>query len=123
MKNLAITVKNGGKSFIPGQTVKGQVQWDLANPPRKACLRLIWFTVGKGTEDAGLVESREFDEPYASDSRNFEFKIPAGPYSFSGLLISLAWALELELDKECLQYDIVVSPTGKEISLYSGANS
>ena len=66
---------------------------------------------------------REFDEPYASDSRNFEFKIPAGPYSFSGLLISLAWALELELDKECLQYDIVVSPTGKEISLYSGANS
>jgi hypothetical protein len=45
--------------------------------------------------------------------------LPEGPYSFSGKLISLIWALELACSpgSETVRREITVSPTGHEIVL------
>lgn len=46
-------------------------------------------------------------------------RLPADPYSFSGTLISLVWALEVvaEPGGAAGRIDVVVSPTGNEIRL------
>jgi hypothetical protein len=103
MNPLTIDIEDMNTSFQPGRAVRGQVQWRLAEEPEKACLRLLWYTAGKGTEDVGIVQTVEFDDPAAADTRRFDFTLPAGPYSFSGQLISLIWTLELEAGRECLR--------------------
>ncbi len=120
MKNLKIDVKDDRQSFMPGESLSGKVSWELDAKPRKASLRLFWFTSGKGTEDAEIAGIMNFEDPSVSDSRSFEFKMPPGPYSFSGQLISLHWALELEAGGELLQKEFVLSPFGHEILLYRG---
>lgn len=114
---LAIDIEQMQTAFLPGQRISGTASWMSPKTPKRAALRLIWFTQGRGTEDAGIIDSREFDLPQATDERPFEFCLPVGPYSFSGSLISLTWALELEVDRECERTEIIVSPTGEEIRL------
>lgn len=121
MDSLTIDIADMNTSFHPGQSVRGQVQWQLAEKPEKASLRLLWYTAGKGTEDVGVVRTVEFDNPAATDSRRYDFTLPVGPYSFSGQLISLLWTLELEVAGQCMRQDITVSPTGKEVKLYPEA--
>ena len=121
MDPLTIEIQDMNTSFKPGQSVRGQVHWQFFKKPQTASLRLLWYTVGKGTEDAGIVQTVEFDNPAANDSRPYDFTLPVGPYSFSGQLVSLVWTLELEVDSQCMRQDITVSPTGKEIQLYPEA--
>jgi len=121
MNQITIDIQfdNDRNTFLPGQIMSGEVRWLCVEPPKKASLQLLWYTEGKSDEDVGLVEKNEFDNPQLSDIRNFEFHLPVGPYSFSGKLISLTWALELQVDKECLRKEFTLSPTGKEILLKS----
>jgi hypothetical protein len=58
-----------------------------------------------------------FAEPVLKDRRSFSLQLPEGPYSFSGKLISLAWALELvaEPGSRASRIEITVSPTRREI--------
>ena len=46
--------------------------------------------------------------------------MPESPYSFSGKLVSLLWALELvaEPSGDTERKDISITPTGTEISLH-----
>jgi hypothetical protein len=121
MSLLTIDIQDMNTAYKPGQTIRGQVQWQLAEKPKNAILRLLWYTAGKGTEDVGVVRMAAFDNPAATDTRRFEFTLPTGPCSFSGQLISLIWTLELEVDKECMRQDITLSPDGQEIKLYPEA--
>jgi hypothetical protein len=121
MDSLTIDIEDMNMSFQPGQTIRGQVQWHLGQEPKKASLRLLWYTMGKGAEDVGVVQSVEFDTPAATDTRRFDFKLGVGPYSFSGQLVSLVWTLELEVGGQCVRRDITVSPDGREIKLYPEA--
>jgi len=117
MDELIIQIEDEQTAFLPEQTVRGQVRWSRPVPPKKASLQLFWYTQGKGDEDTGLVEKIRFEAPQAIDKQRFEFQLPVGPYSFSGRLISLTWALELHVDKEFLRRELVVSPHGSEILL------
>ena len=94
---IDIEITDNRTSFLPGQTLSGHVRWYCSEPPKKASLQLIWFTEGKGDEDVGLAEEVKFENLYASDEQSFEFLLPAGPYSFSGRLISLTWRRRLRL--------------------------
>ena len=48
--------------------------------------------------------------------------LPAGPYSFSGRLISLIWALELvaEPGNHVARVEITLGPDGQEVVLATG---
>ena len=114
---IDIEITDNQTLFLPGQILSGNLRWLCSEPPKKASLQLIWFTEGKGDEDVGLAEEMKFENPYASDERPFEFQLPVGPYSFSGRLISLTWALELQVDEEVIRKEIILSPSGNEIML------
>jgi len=58
-----------------------------------------------------------FPDPQTTDQRTFRFALPEGPYSFSGKLISIIWAIELILEPgpSVERREIVMSPSGREV--------
>ena len=118
MDKLEIAVREDKTTFEPGQTVEGAIRWNLPTGPKHLDLALFWYTAGKGTRDVGVVETLKFDSPGAFGSKDFAFTLSDGPYSFSGKLISLIWALEITCSpgSETIRREIIVSPTGQEIT-------
>ncbi len=102
--------------FQPGESLDGVVSWTV-NGATSAEVRLFWYTRGKGTEDVGLVDTIAFPNPQATDRRPFRFALPKAPYSFSGQLISIVWAIELILEpgSSVERREIVISPSGREV--------
>jgi hypothetical protein len=121
MDRLEIELNGGKHAFAPAEPVEGRIEWNLGANPKALELSLLWYTSGKGTRDVRVLDTKRIDNPGAWGSDEFQFTLPAGPYSFSGKLISLIWALELTCTpgNETVRQEIVVSPTGREILLAS----
>jgi hypothetical protein len=131
MAELQIHTELDNRSFVPGDRLRGHVEWTglpSSNRPEKdkAELRLFHYTSGKGTRDINIIDTRDFDAPASSARRDFEFNLPDGPPSFSGKLISLIWALELVIEIDGEEFtehlDFQLTPTGREIDLYAYAD-
>jgi len=122
MSELTISLNDERTSFEPREELTGTAGWHIEPPPRVLELRLFWFTRGKGTEDAGLIETVRFEQPLAEEKRSFNLRLPDAPYSFSGKLISLVWALELvaEPTKKVTRLEIVLAPAGQQVRLDGG---
>jgi hypothetical protein len=120
MSELKILLRDEQTSFRPGETVEGVAGWRLPGLPDTIELRLFWFTRGKGTEDVRVVNLVRFDSPGLEEGRRFTFTLPAEPFSFSGQLVSLIWALELVVEpgEQSARVEIVMSPSGREILLH-----
>ena len=119
MGELKIEISDDTTAFTPGQSIQGTIQWNLEENPESLELSLFWHTIGKGTKDISVVERLKLDNPGSFDKKQFSFKLPQGPYSFSGKLISLIWALELTScpGDQTVRKEITVSHTGREILL------
>lgn len=122
MSDLEIRTRDDKTEFLPGEELAGEVSWRTDSLAGSVELRLFWCTEGKGTRDVEVVESISFSVPGRQDRRDFRFQAPDSPYSFSGKLISVVWALELVLPStgEVERLDIVISPTRAEIVLAHG---
>lgn len=120
--NLYIEVAD--PAITPGGTINGKVLWALEKPPGEMLLSLGWWTEGRGSRDARIVEETSWSDPPLAGEDTFAFKVPASPYSFNGQLISLKWGLELSVkesrDKQLLE--ITVSPWGVAVDLPKVAN-
>lgn len=118
MSELRIDLDGGRNAFAPGETLAVRVAWHLASPPKRLELRLFWYTEGKGTQDVEIVERHPL-EGGAFGEQRVSLRAPSGPYSFSGRLISLLWALEAvaEPGGEVARREIVLSPSGEEVRL------
>ena len=125
MSSLDIEIENGRTSFKPGEEIRGRAKWEFDENPQRLELSLFWRTQGKGTQDTGVTQTITFDNPGGSDQRNFRLTAPDGPYSFSGRLISIIWALELvepSKGKDYVRKEIVISPTGEEVVCSNSVN-
>ena len=123
--DLKILLRDGRTTFRPGETIEGVAGWRLDKPPKSVELRLFWFTRGKGTEDVGQAGTLKFPEPQMEEGRKFSFTLPPEPWSFSGQLVSLIWALELvaEPGEQSTRVELVVSPSTREIQLHGHESS
>jgi hypothetical protein len=119
MSVLELHTEGGETWFTPGSTVSCDASWHLAGEVDRLELRLFWYTEGKGTQDVVVVARRAVERPESSGHGSFRFRFPAGPYSFSGTLITLKWALELVAlpGEEAARVDLLVAPTPVEISI------
>jgi len=117
MSELRLELVGGRTTHRPGEPLSGRVTWRVERQPTAAELRLFWYTSGKGTEDVGVVETLSFAAPRPEDHRDFTLPLPREPYSFSGRLISLIWAIELIVEPggHVERQEFVLSPTGKEV--------
>jgi hypothetical protein len=123
MSTLRIDISGGQRGYKPGETVSGRVTWQVDQPPQSAELRLFWYTSGKGTQDVENVDAVAFQTPQMNDDRTFSLTLPRQPFSFSGKLISLVWALELivEPGSNVARQEFAMSALGKEVVLGESA--
>jgi hypothetical protein len=119
--SIQIQVDGEQTAFRPGESVNGTVSWLLPVPPAQVSVELFWTTRGKGQVDSEVVQSKQMKNPPAAGQERFALKIPNGPYSFSGKLVSVLWGLRLIIhpSQEQAQVNLTVSPTGLEINLVS----
>lgn len=119
MDTLTLSLTQKPQELVPGQKIDGRVGWQLDDAPKRASLRLFWYTEGRGNQDVGIVEEEEFDPVRASHDEEYRFTLPGSPYSFSGSLISLRWAIELVIDrgKKVERIELLVSPWVEEVKL------
>jgi hypothetical protein len=115
---LSIMLKDLKTEYKPGETVEGELSWNLSEQAKKVEIKLMWETRGKGTKDWEVVESAVVENPQLMGSLPFSLTLPLEPYSYSGPLISIVWILEADAPKTSLveRQEIVVSPSGKEIT-------
>ena len=116
---IRLGLRENKTAFRPGETIAGAVLWELGKAPDIAEVRLLWFTRGKGTEDGATVATVTLDAASAADTREFSFDAPNGPYSFSGTLIAVLWAVEFVAKPggEFQRIEIVIAPDAREIHL------
>ena len=119
MQELSIDIAELKTEFRPGENLQGTLRRNLSENPESVEISLFWRTEGKGTQDVGVIETKKFDNPGSLAQKEFSFKIPTEPYSFSGRLISIVWALEACAypDEQTTRQEITISPTGKEVVL------
>lgn len=124
MSWVRIDLEEGRTAFLPGEELTGTVSWSLDpgdEPAESAEVHLLWFTRGKGTRDSAVIATERLEGPPSrSDRRDFRFRLPVGPYSVSGKLVSIVWGVEVVLDPgaRAERIEIVVSPTGREVLLH-----
>jgi hypothetical protein len=116
---LSMSPSDNRPNRRPGETVEFSALWALQKPPAAVEARLFWFTRGKGTEDVGIVATERVSAPGSAGEHAFLFTLPESPYSFSGRLISLLWAVELVADKSVARCEFTLAPDGREIVLPS----
>lgn len=109
-------VLDGPAAVEPGSGISGNVEWSLASPASIIHVRLFWYTEGKGDRDLSVVEETDLPVSAATGRTPFRFRIPEGPYSFAGELISLIWAIEAiaEPSGSTGREEITVGPGGRE---------
>jgi len=115
-----IFLDNNRTAYEPGEAITGQIRWQRDEVPHHGELRLCWNTRGKGTVDSDVAVTLPLNNLRPREPRPFTLRAPAEPYSFSGKLISLVWALELVVEPEEVErVELVIAPGAREIELPS----
>ncbi len=114
---LTIAPTRGDSSRKPREVLEVAARWSLPSAPKSLEIRLFWFTRGKGTEDVGVVATERVPGAGGNGEHRVRFTLPDAPYSFSGSLISLIWAVELVADETAARWEFVLAPEGREILL------
>ena len=121
---VRVELENGQAAFQPGDEVRGSLYWSLdgtsQDPGRESIeVRLFWRTEGKGTGDAEIAQVEKIEAAGPQGERSFRLLLPQAPWSFSGKLISLVWAVEAvaEASGESGRVDIVSAPGGREVRI------
>ena len=119
MTMLTLHTADGRTWFKPGELIEGEASWHLDGETEAVEVRLFWYTTGKGSQDVGIARTLRTELPDTSGHRDFSIRAPDEPYSFSGKLISLSWAIELVAlpDGETERLDLLIGPQPVEVDL------
>jgi len=117
--SLTIRIHSHEPGFLPGGNLSGEISWEAFSEVRSISVRLFWFTSGRGDQTLEITDSKTLETPAVRGSYPFEFPLPAEPWSFSGSLISLTWALEavVEPGGHSERQEFVLSPSREVIVL------
>lgn len=120
-----INVQLDKLKYEPGEQIQGKVTWKQITPDISFEIRLIWFTLGKGSRDYAEASNQTIEHPSEEGVFEFSFEAPDWPHSFSGELISLQWAVEVIVlpTEESVEVELVIAPGGHEIVLPRESNS
>jgi len=121
MKELEIQLADQDSSCEPGATLRVPISWSFDEEQTGLELRVVWNTAGKGTQDLDVAHTESIEHPGIQGSRVVTLELPRAPYSFSGTLISVVWAMELVAfpSRASTRQEIVIAPQGHEVIMTS----
>lgn len=125
---IEIVFDNQTAEYRPGEMISGKVIWsNLPDKKREIETLLIWYTDSIQFDaldprasffrEQKTIAHQQTVAVSASGFRDFKFPAPIGPFSFSGELFSLFWAIEVEIGRKIYSGPLTISPTGKKIVL------
>jgi hypothetical protein len=114
---LTIRVDEGRDAFSPGEAIRGTLEWARDEAADDVELRLLWYTEGRGDQDVGVARSLRIESPGAVGSTAFDWEAPSGPWSCSGQLLSIRWALEASSGDDTTRAELVLAPGSREVEL------
>ncbi len=119
MDKISIQLKDAKISYLPGEKINGEVEWDLTQEVKEIAINVFWYTEGIGDQDSEIAESEIIKLPLKSDRQSFEIGLPMAPYSYSGQITSLKWAIEATTLKDKFKdvKEFSMAPGNKEIIL------
>lgn len=117
MNEIDLKFSYESSGFDPGSELVVDVQWNCSEPPSSIEVRLVWSTSGKGDLDLKVVKTVRLDGLAACGTQQVQFALPWGPYSFSGKLISLIWAVEAVAfpSNDSTRLPFTLAPQGREV--------
>lgn len=103
--------------YAPGTTLTGTVHWQDDGTDHTLMVSLLWYTEGRGTEDVSIIHQVKVDAAAPSGQAPFTLDLPGFPWSFSGTLISLKWAVEASLEPGGAidRTAVTIAPDGQEV--------
>ena len=119
MDKISIQLKNDKISYCPGEKISGEVEWNFTQEVKDITINVFWYTEGIGEQDSEIAVNEIIKLPLKSDRQSFEIELPMGPYSYSGQITSLKWAIEATSlkDKVKAVKEFSMTPGNKEIIL------
>ena len=88
-----ISTEGNTTHFGPGEKVRGTAAWEMEKPPGKMRVSIGWRTAGTGMVDEDCIAELEWQETALTGTKDFEFQLPDGPFSYVGDLLSIEWAV------------------------------
>lgn len=92
------------KVYAPGDILRGcvEIPWETTENCESIEVSCLWYTVGKGEEDLGVLSFSRIDGRREARSgpswrRDFEIELPPSPVSYVGVLVSIIWCVRLRL--------------------------
>ncbi len=120
--SISIHLHDEQTGFAPGGTIAGEVRWNQLPVSDKTVisLELAFRTEGKGTSQREVFHELEWPVTMAKGNESFTIEAPNWPWSFSGKLVSILWALDAWQGNEHAEaVPVTISPNGDEMDLYS----
>ena len=121
MHELEIRLSDQDGYCEPGAKLAIPIAWRFDEEQSGLELRVVWNAHGKGSPNLGVVHTESVEHPSFQGSRTIHVELPQAPYSFSGTLVSIVWALELvaQPSQVSTRHEIVIAPQGREVSMTS----
>jgi hypothetical protein len=121
VSELSLKTADEKRGFKPGASIEVDAAWELDAPPDAIELRVVWYTLGFGTEDFQVVDTVRFEGPSENGRKRVPLTLPRAPYSFFGQIIELEWALELVAlpSEDSTRLEIAISPLERPVHLSS----
>jgi hypothetical protein len=114
---IEIELHDGRTDYEPGSEVRGRATWFFRDAPERLEARLFWYTRGRGTQDVEIVQVVPLGQGGGSHGwGEFRFQLPRTPYSYSGQLVSICWAVEVVSPRSdvAARAEIRMAPRGHE---------
>lgn len=105
------------RAWKPGEALDVEIRWASEEPIEEVEVRLLWRTQGRGDEEDGVVASERWPALGTSGDRDLQFRLPAGPWSYEGELLTIRWYVDAALwpSGEHAEAQITLSPTGEAL--------
>jgi hypothetical protein len=100
---LDIKFNRNPKSFRPGENLDATFTWDNELPGRTITLRVRWFTIGKGTTSSFDFYEEAIPLNAPQGEKPLRIKLPRGPLSCEGRLLTIQWSVRIEITKTYVQ--------------------
>lgn len=120
MTSVQLTMREIGDGVLPGARIEGEVEWRSASDYTELIVSVFWYTEGRGTEDIGVVAEERIAISGTDGGQRVVFTLPTSPWSFSGRLITLGWAVEANLEPRgpTSRVEFVMAPERTERTLH-----